>query len=159
MIDERETLQGPPGTKRTGARRRNVDEVGALQMEATRAEIADFEGGFAAQALLDRRAPMLDILCGGMEIEGHKADRGRAENGAIEVERRPGLGGGEQRSRRSEIVELLGFRKNKGNVVALIAPGIQVHGGKENALRRGERFPDSRSCGKCQGAERSCACK
>ena len=70
-----------------------------------------------------------------MEIEGHKADRGRAENGAIEVERRPGLGGGEQRSRRSEIVELLGFRKNKGNVVALIAPGIQVHGGKENALR------------------------
>src|SRR5437879_2688649 len=45
------------------------------------------------------------------------------------------LSGRSRRSRRIEIVELLGFRKNKGNVVALIAPGIQVHRGKENAVR------------------------
>src|SRR5437660_230403 len=135
MIHELENLQGAPGTKRAGARRRIVDELGALQMDATRAEIADFESGFAAQALLDRRAPLLDILCGSMGIEGRKADRGRAENGGIEVEGRLGLGGVQQRSRRIEIVELLGFRKNKGNVVALIAPGIQVHRGKENAVR------------------------
>src|SRR5437660_7769929 len=66
MIHELENLQGAPGTKRAGARRRIVDELGALQMDATRAEIADFESGFAAQALLDRRAPLLDILCGSM---------------------------------------------------------------------------------------------
>src|SRR5207245_7417904 len=81
MIHELENLQGAPGTKRAGARRRIVDELGALQMDATCAEIADFESGFAAQALLDRRAPLLDILCGSMGMEGRKADRGRAENG------------------------------------------------------------------------------
>src|SRR5437899_3996948 len=45
-------------------------------------------------------------LCGSMGIEGRKADRGRAENGGIEVEGRLGLGGVQQRSRRIEIVEL-----------------------------------------------------
>src|SRR2546430_12894184 len=43
------------------------------------------------------------------------------------------------------IVELLGFRKNKGNVVALIAPGIQVHRGKENAVRAVERSEEHTS--------------
>src|SRR2546429_9357023 len=124
MIHELENLQGAPGTKRAGARRRIVDELGALQMDATRAEIADFESGFAAQALLDRRAPLLDILCGSMGIEGRKADRGRAENGGVEGGGRQGLGGGDEKKRGGEIFAIVGFWEDKRDGVGRISPWI-----------------------------------
>jgi hypothetical protein len=47
-----------------GAWRRVVNEVGALKMNAAGAEVADFEGGFAAETLFDGGTPLLDDSAG-----------------------------------------------------------------------------------------------
>src|SRR5215472_2961543 len=154
MIDELENFERAPGTERARTRRRIVDECGALQVPAACTEVADFECGFPTQTLLKRAAPLLDILRGSVRIKRRKADGSRAKNRGVEVERRLGPGGGQQRSRGIEIVELLGLWKNKGNVVALVAPGIQVHRGEENAV--GGMKNDARARKVVRNAEARC---
>ena len=87
IVDELENLERAPRADGAGAWRRIVDEVGALQVNAARSEIADLKSGFTAETLLDRRAPLLDILRGGVWIKGGEAHGGGPENCGIEVER------------------------------------------------------------------------
>jgi hypothetical protein len=44
------------------SRRRIVDEMRALQVDAVRTQVADFESGLMAEAFLHRSAPLLDVL-------------------------------------------------------------------------------------------------
>jgi hypothetical protein len=101
-------------------------------MDAARAEVAHLESCLAAEALFNRSAPLLNILCGRVRIERREADGGCAKNCWDEIEGFLRCSGVEQRSGRIEIVKLLGFGKNKGNVVTLVAPGVEVDGSKED---------------------------
>src|SRR4029077_5719052 len=93
-----------------------------------------FEGGLAAQALFDRGAPLLYVFGGSMRIERGKADCGFSQGGGREIQRALRLRRGKQGCRRSEIVELLGLRENVGDIVALIAPGVEVHRSEKDAV-------------------------
>src|SRR5258706_16180722 len=99
-----------------------------LQVQSMRSQITKFQGSLFAQTLLDRGAPLLDVLRLGIELDRGKADRGRAQHGRRKVEV-----AGYDAGRWREIIALLCFRKYIRNVVSLIAPGIHVHRGKENA--------------------------
>ena len=59
-----------------------------------------------------------------MRIHGGKADRGLAQHRGREVE------SGESRHK---VIALLCLRKDVGNVVALVAPGIHVHRGEKDS--------------------------
>ena len=89
-----------------------------------------------------------------MRIKRREADGSRSENRRIKVERTLRRGRVEQSGRRIEIVKLLRFREDKRNVVALVAPSVEVHGREENAVCRVEhdahiaemvRDPEARS--------------
>src|SRR5258708_1525964 len=87
VCDEFQELERAARPDGAGAWRRVVDEVGALEMNAASAEIAEFESGFAAETLFDGGAPLLDVLGGRVGIEGGEANRGFAEDGWSEVKR------------------------------------------------------------------------
>src|SRR6266852_6117843 len=140
IVDELEDFEGAARADGAGARRRIVDEVGALKMNAACPEIADFESGLAVETLLDRGAPLLDILCGSVRVKGRKAHRGRAEDCGIEIERRLSLCGAQQRGGGIEIVKLLGLREDKRHVMLLVAPGIQINGREENSVGAVENY-------------------
>src|SRR5713101_1240545 len=95
-------------------------------MNSARAEIADFERGLVAETFFDRGAPLLDVLGGRVRIEGGEADGGFAEDGGSEIQRGLRLRRRKQSCRGREIVELLRLGENIGNVVALVAPGVEV---------------------------------
>src|SRR5215475_4357887 len=106
----------------------------ALEVEAAGADVTDFERGVGVQAFLHRGVPLLDVLRGGMWIEGGETDggcgkRAGTENGRAEIHARV-----EQRGGRGEVVGLLRFGKYEGDIVALVAPGILVDRSKEDSV-------------------------
>jgi len=135
VCDEFQELERAAGPDGAGAWRRVVDEVGALEMNAASTEVAELESGFAAETLFDGSAPLLDVLGRRVGIEGSEADSGFAEDGGSEIQRGLRLRGGQQGCRRREIVELLSLRENVGNVVALVAPGVEINRSEEDAVR------------------------
>ncbi len=94
-------------------------------MEAARAQVTDFDRGFLAQLLLQRGAPLLNVLCGRVQLESGEADRGCAQHRGREVE----CG-----DRGNVRIALRGLREDIGHVVALVAPGVHVHGRVEDAV-------------------------
>src|SRR5512133_869347 len=63
-----------------------------------------------------------------MRIHCREADGCLAEHRRREIE-----AGGKNPGRRYKVVALLGFRENEWDVVALVAPGVHVHGSEEEA--------------------------
>ena len=122
--DKRKRLEWAAGTERPRTRKSIVDQMRALQVEATRSEIPEFQRSVAPQAFLHGSIPLLNVLRRRVRVEGRETyGRGRqrsdAEHGRAEIQ-----AGVEESSRRSEVVSLLGFREDVRNVVALITPGI-----------------------------------
>src|SRR5260221_5550245 len=145
VCDEFQELERAARPDGAGAWRRVVDEVGALEMNAASTEVAELESGFAAETLFDGGAPLLDVLGGRVGIEGSEADSGFAEDGGSEIQRGLRLRGGQQGCRRREIVELLSLRENVGNVVALVAPGVEINRSEEDAVRAVENEAEAGS--------------
>src|SRR6266852_9530168 len=133
-VYELEKLQRAARSDGPGTRRRVVDEVGALQVNAARAEITDFESRFAAEAFFNGGAPLLDVFGRRVGIEGGEADGGSTEHCGCEIQGSLRLRRRKQRCRRREIIKLLRLRKNVGDVVALVAPGVEIDWRKENAV-------------------------
>src|ERR1051326_4093394 len=96
-------------------------------MQSMRSEITNFQSGLGSETLLDRAAPLLDVLSRSIKFKRGKADRGRAQHGRRKVEMTI-----ENAGRRNEIIALLRLRKNIGDIVPLVAPGIHVYRSKEN---------------------------
>ena len=123
--DEADLAEGSAGLNGTGAGLRIVDEVGALKVPTAGAEVADLDGGRGAELFFDVGGPLLDVLRGGVDLHRGEADGGLAEDGGSEVE--TGEGG-------LEVIALIGLGKDVGDVVALIAPGVHVDRGEEDAV-------------------------
>src|SRR5262249_42862611 len=89
---EAQSLEGTARTKRARARRRVVNQVSALQMEATRSQILDFNYGVICESFMDLCIPLLNVLSWSVRIksgETHCCGRQRAfaKDGSAEVER------------------------------------------------------------------------
>src|ERR1700730_7853500 len=98
-----------------------------------RSKVAKFQRRLWTQTLLDGPTPLLDILRRRVEFHGGEA------NGSCAQDRRPEVEvTRNDTSGRREIVTLLRFRKDVGNIVALVAPGIHVHRREEDPKRRME---------------------
>src|SRR5713226_9202774 len=100
-------LEGTPRPQRARSGESVVDQVRPLQMETSRADVADFKRGVLPEALLHGAVPLLDVLRGSVGIEGCEAHRGwrqgaRAQNGCAEIHPRV-----EEGRRRSEVIGLL----------------------------------------------------
>src|ERR1700674_841343 len=100
-------------------------------MYSVRSEIAEFQCSFGAQALLYGTAPLLDVLRWRIDFKGSEADCGRPQNRRGEIEM-----SGNDAGSRSEVIALLRFRKNIGNIMTLVTPRIHINGGEENAKGR-----------------------
>src|SRR5579864_1281738 len=98
--------------------------MSALKVKATRSEVADFQGGVWAKAFFDLAIPLLDIFGRSVRIEGCKADRGSRQSACSQYWGAEVQSLGKERSWRSEIIGLLGFRENIGHVVSLVAPCV-----------------------------------
>ena len=110
-----------------------------MQVDAVRAEVAEFERGRGPETLLDGQAPLLDVLRRRVRVEGGEADGRASEHGLTEVEvRRDYPCGGR------EIVALLRFGEDVRDVVALVAPGVHVNGRVEDAEGPVEHKPQAR---------------
>ena len=96
-----------------------------------RSQIAQLEGRFRAQTLLDRTTPLLDVLRRRIGFKSSETDSGNTQHGWTKIEVR-----GDDSGCRSEIVTLLCFRKDVRNVVTLIAPRVHVDRREEDAKRR-----------------------
>ena len=72
----------------SGAGLRIVDQVRALQVKSARAQVADFKRGLAAELLLERSAPLLDILRGRMQLQAVKLTTVVPSTGAGKLKRR-----------------------------------------------------------------------
>src|SRR5204863_7943531 len=70
------------------------------------------------------------------ELESSKADCGRPQDCWREIEMTGNDAGG-----RSEVVALLGLRKDIGNIMTLVTPRIHVHRCEENAKGRVKNQP------------------
>ena len=101
-----------------------------VQVQAVRAEITELECSFSTETLLDRTAPLFDVLRRRVEFESSKADGRDAEYGWSKVEVT-----GNDAWRRSEIVALLRFRKDERHVVTLITPRVHIDRREEDAKR------------------------
>src|SRR2546423_12275576 len=104
-------------------------------MNSAGTEVADFERRRAPQAFFYRRAPLLDVFGGSVRIEGGEADGGLPKYSWPKIQRRLRLGGREQSRRGREVIELLRFGKNVRDIVALIAPGVEVDRSEEDSIR------------------------
>lgn len=71
----------------TRFRLRIVDQVRALQMHASRPRIANLENRALVQALLQRSAPLLDVLRRGPHLHSGKAHDRYAQHRRSKVER------------------------------------------------------------------------
>src|SRR4030095_8847131 len=100
-------------------------------MQSMRAKIAQFESCFSAQALLDRSTPLLDVLRRRVGLKGGETNRCDAQYRRTKVQ----VSGNNPRCG-SEVIALLRFRKDVGNVVTLVAPGVHVNRSEEDAERR-----------------------
>src|SRR3977135_3061907 len=100
-------------------------------MQSMRSQIAQLQRGLFAQTLLDRTAPLLDVLRRRIDFESGKANCGCAEYSGREIEMTGHDTGGW-----SEVIALLRLGKNVRNVVPLVTPGIHVHRSEENAKGR-----------------------
>src|SRR5437899_12914163 len=103
-------------------------------MEAAGADVADLQGSILANAFFEVSVPLLDVLSGGMRVKRGEAEssggkRSFAQDGSPEIK-----SGIEESRRRSEVVGLLRLREYIRDIVALIAPGVPVDGGKEDAI-------------------------
>jgi hypothetical protein len=106
----------PAWTDWPRARRRIVNQVGALQVETVRSQVSNLERCLMPEAFLDRTAPLLDVLRRSMRVHGGEAYRSLAEHGMPEIELRRQNG-----CRGSEVIALLRFRENIRHVVPLVA--------------------------------------
>ena len=90
------------------------------------------------------------MYCGGrVGFEGCKTNRRCAEHCRREIE----VTGNDAR-RRNEVIALLCFRKNKRNVVTLVAPRVHVYRGEENAEGCVQHDPVLvQGCGRCPREE------
>src|SRR5262249_23243838 len=104
---------------------------GALQVNAVRSEISGFERVRRAQALLERKAPLLNVLRRSVRIERSKTDGGLSQDRLAEIKVRSN-----DACCRNEVVALLTFRKYIRHVVALIAPRVHIDGREKDAVRR-----------------------
>src|SRR3984893_15703349 len=77
-------------------------------------------------------------------MESGEADSGSSEDGGSKIQRGLRLRGRKQSCWRSEIVELLGLGENIGNVVALVAPGVEVDWREEDAVSAMEDEAEAR---------------
>ena len=125
--NEGERLEGTARPKRPGPGKRVVDEMSALEMESASAEVTDVERCVFAEALLHGCIPLLDVLRGRMRVEGGKADGGCGQRAGAEHWRAEVQSGGEQRSRRREVIGLLRLREYVRHIVALVAPRVLVN--------------------------------
>src|SRR5712664_809754 len=69
-------LKGAPRAKWARPGESVVDQVRSLQMETTRADVAEFKRGVLPEALLHGAVPLLDVLRGSVGIESCKAHCG-----------------------------------------------------------------------------------
>ena len=132
--NEGESLEGAARAERTRARSGVVYEVSALQMETAGADVADLQRSILTKAFFEISVPLLDVLSGRVRVKRGEADGGggkspSAQDGSTEIE-----AGVEESSWWSEVVGLLGFRKYIRDIVALIAPGVPIDRGKEDAV-------------------------
>src|SRR5579864_9011282 len=104
-------------------------------MKTARTDITDFHRSVGVQTLLHGGIPLLDILRGRMRVECGKADGGGRERSGAQYRGAEIHATGKQRRWRSEIIGLLRFRENVRDIMALVAPSIQIHRRKENAVR------------------------
>src|SRR5580698_2969252 len=106
-----------------------------LQMKATGAKISDLHHRVLAKALLDCRAPLLNVLRRRIRLHpGETYDR-RSEHSWSKVECLDGWG---------KVVALIGFRKGVRNIVPLVTPGVHVHWSEEDSGGDVEHQPSSR---------------
>src|ERR1035437_6218520 len=108
-----------------GTRLRVIDEVGALQVESACAEVADFKRGLTAQLLLERGAPLLNVLRRRVQLQ-----RGETHHRGAQYRR----GKVQRRDAGNIRVALRGQRENIRHVVALVAPCIHVNRRIEDAV-------------------------
>src|SRR6266404_4950963 len=116
-------------------------------MNSVRSEIADFQRSLGAKTLLYGAAPLLDVLWRRVELKSSKADCGRPQNRWREIEMT-----GNDAGSRSEVVALLGLRKNIRNIMTLVTPRIHVNGCEENAKGRVKDQPVARHAVRDAGA-------
>ena len=89
------------------------------------------------EALLDRRAPLLDVLRRRMRI-----NRGEAHSASVPKHRRAEVHGSSGSVLRwREVVALLRLRKDVRNVMPLVAPRIHIHRREEDAERAVKNQP------------------
>src|SRR5437667_4907514 len=74
------------GPDRSRSWRCVVDQVGALQVNAVRAEISDLKTGAVPQAFFDRTAPLLEVLRRRMRVHRGKADCSLSQHRLAKVE-------------------------------------------------------------------------
>src|SRR5579884_43214 len=142
--NKRKCLERPAWTQRTWSGRRIVDQVRALQVQPARAEVADFDRCIPAESFLHGCVPLLDVLRWRMRIKSRETNSGggqwsRAQHRRPEIETRR-----EQRRWRREVVGLLRLWEDVRDVVALIAPRIQVNRRVEDAISAAQDQPLSR---------------
>src|SRR4026209_2379172 len=91
-----------------------------------RSKVSEFERGFVPKTLLNRAAPLFDVLRRRLGFEGSKTNSRYAKYRWPKVE----VSGNDSRCG-NEIITLLCFRKNIWNVVTLVAPRVHVYRRKE----------------------------
>src|SRR6185503_8790233 len=74
---------------------------------------------------------LLDVLSGRVSLKSCETNRGSSQNGGTEIEVT-----GNDACSRNEVIALLRFRKDIGNIVALVAPGIHIYRCKEYSKGR-----------------------
>src|SRR5690242_19051196 len=121
-------MERSPRSNRSRSRRRVVDQVRALQVYPVSAEVPDLNRGAAAQALLERAAPLLNVLRRCMRFLAGEADGCLPQRCLPEIQLRR-----VKRGWRREVVGLLRFGKYVRNIVTLVAPGVHIHRGEENS--------------------------
>src|SRR6185503_9052066 len=87
-----------------------------------RAEIAELKRCLCTETLLNRSAPLLDILWRRIGLEGSEANRRRSQHSRTEVE----VTRDDSRCGH-EIIALLRFRKHERHVVTLVAPRVHIN--------------------------------
>src|SRR5262250_1353584 len=115
-----------------------------LQVKTACSQIPDLERRTGAETLFDLCVPLLNVLGRRVRIERGEAYRGCgqsacAQHGSAKVET-----ASEQGRRRSEVIRLLGFRENIGDVMSLVAPGVLIDGRVEDSIRRVQHHPKAR---------------